>query len=280
MRIGHRCGLIRSDSRQLLETASDRQPARPSPASHTRHSEPFAPRALWSRSGGSVRLCSDQRKPGGAGGTRTHDPGIMRATAITTEADFRLQESVDHPLQLTLPPLFDTISHHDRHHGPASGMPQASSPLEEGARACIPGGRPPKCLSGHLLRCPEDVSSFAWGPVVFGDPGGRPAQTRPDDLGDTRCAVRLSPDSRSGPGVGGDGAVDEDTRSPVSLTVHRDPQIRSFRRLCRSARARAPTRDVAPQGQGGVATRPERCKRSRARRSQNVPVVSGTCQPF
>jgi hypothetical protein len=41
----------------------------------------------------------------------------MRAKAITTAADFRLQESADQPLQSTLTTVFDAISHHDRHHG-------------------------------------------------------------------------------------------------------------------------------------------------------------------
>jgi hypothetical protein len=41
----------------------------------------------------------------------------MRATATTTAADFRLQQSADQPLQSTLTTLFDAISHHDRPHG-------------------------------------------------------------------------------------------------------------------------------------------------------------------
>jgi hypothetical protein len=37
-----------------------------------------------------LELDADAASYGGAGGTRTHDPGIMRATATTTLADFRL----------------------------------------------------------------------------------------------------------------------------------------------------------------------------------------------
>jgi hypothetical protein len=38
-----------------------------------------------------LELDADAASYGGAGGTRTHDPGIMRAMAIPTLANFRLR---------------------------------------------------------------------------------------------------------------------------------------------------------------------------------------------
>jgi hypothetical protein len=49
-------------------------------------------------------------------GTRTDEPGIMRATATPPPANSRLQKSADQPHQPTSPTLLDGISHHDRHH--------------------------------------------------------------------------------------------------------------------------------------------------------------------